>query len=228
MKTALNLAAAAALGLLAVAAAHAQTISVASGINGNEAEEVRLKRSGFAPIEDVAKEKRSVRRATYRDPYELPNAPSVTLEKTADGKYLFTVSGNYGKIQEAGEFTAAEWKDLVKLDPVLAAPKVGRTPIKIEPCFGKFMVVEAAEGGKTRRREVSSCGSDSGSQQMLYAYKVAGIVVNHLDKCDGQADETREPSWVLAECMKPVGRRVGDRCRGGQPAGAAPKAAAEE
>jgi len=196
--------------LLPLAAAAQAAGYVPLGVDGVESEEARLERAQFEPIAAVAAANRTVRRVTYRDPFANTYAPAVLLEKDSDGGATFTVTANGGKVKETGKLTAQEWASLVAMDAALAPPK----PVlraNAEVCHAKLMVIEAADGGKARRRNASMCGGEGDFQAMAYAYKVAELAVDKIEKCERFAEPTREPSWRLAACLQPPRRRGADQ-----------------
>jgi len=181
------------------------------GVDGFESEDARLERSSFQPIGEVAAAKRVVRRVTYRDPFASPYAPAVALEKSASGEITFTVTAAGGKVKETGVVTPTEWAELTAMGSALAPPKPMSARAKTEVCHAKLLVIETAEGGKAKRRNASMCGGEGDYKAMAYAYKVAEIAVSKIAKCEKFISDTREPSWTLAECIKPPRRRGADQ-----------------
>jgi len=171
-------------------------------VNGVESEHDRLERAQFEPIAQVASAKRSVRRVTYRDPFGNPNAPGVSIEKAADGSVTFIVTANGGKVKEEGKLTAQEWASLTALDAALAPPKAAPMHAKGEVCHAKLMVIEAADSGKSRRRNASMCGGEADYQAIAYAYKVAELVLGKISRCETFTQKDREPSWRLHACLR--------------------------
>jgi hypothetical protein len=178
---------------------------------GIEPENIRLERSSFEPIAQVAAAKRVVRRISWRDPFGSLYAPSVTLEKTPSGEVTFTVTGNYGKIKETGTITGEQWADILASEQALAPPPRNQR-ISNELCHSNRLVIETSDAdGKSRRRDASICGGPGDTNALLYTYKVADAVVLTMDKCARFAAKTRDPWWSLQNCVSPPRRRGADQ-----------------
>jgi len=190
---------------------HAQTpleapfrdTAISGPLSSEELDEAgRLKRSGFEPLAMIAKEKRTVRRVSYLDPFHSAAMPGVSIEKQADGEIVLNLTANRGKLKERVKITQAEWDDLVALDSqAFEKPKNPLTQAETkEMCHSDSIVIETSDAGNTRRRDASHCMRET--EAMLYGYKVAEIAVKNIEYCREYQASDREASAQLVECLR--------------------------
>jgi len=165
-------------------------------------EAARLSRSGFEPLAKIAKEKRTLRRVSYLDPFNTGAMPGVSIEKLPSGDVTLSLTANHGKAKEVVKISQDDWNSLVKLDrEAFMRPKNRMTPAEAKLiCHSDSIVIEIADAGKTRRRDASHCKKDT--EAMLYGYAVAAIAVENIPYCREYKAPDREPSAQLTECFR--------------------------
>jgi hypothetical protein len=166
-----------------------------------ELEPVRLAEAGFEPIDKVAAEGRTVRRASYADIYGEDGAPGVLLEKMADGEVRLTVTSMKGTVVDRAILKPEAWSKVTERDAKGLAAR-GKLNVSDEICMGSTVVIETAEAGKSRRRDAAVCNGAADLAAMEYARNLAYVAITSIPRCSGYIEHTREASWTLRDCLR--------------------------
>jgi len=166
-----------------------------------QVEQERLAQFKMEPIDTLAREGRTLRRVSFADIYRNPAAPAVTIEKKADGEIELTVVSYHGRVVDQATLKPEAWAMLTAKESTgLAARRAGG--VSDELCVGSTAVIEAAEGGKARRREAEICNGAADLAAWEYARLIAEIAITSIPRCAEHYEATRESSWTLRDCMR--------------------------
>jgi len=201
-KRALSLAAAVSV-LISATGACAETIPdiLPAPPSADQVERERLAQFQFEPIEKVAKEGRTLRRVSFADIYKNQAAPAVTVEKKAGGEIELTVVSYNGRVVDHALLKPEAWTLITAKDSAgLAARRAGKASDEL--CLGSTAVIEAAEGGKARRREAEVCRGQADLAALEYARFIAEIAITSIPRCAEHYEATRESSWTLRDCLR--------------------------
>lgn len=161
-------------------------------------------RAGFAPLERVAAEGRSVRRVLFQDPYRMLPVPAIEVELHPGDRATVTIVHRDGR-RETASLPAGAWERLRKMEGKTFVPK---EYVPWEPqtsqisrgssvCHGRTVRFGSAGKEGTGSGSWSQCG---GAKEERYAYAVemARLAVSTNERCTFDASE---PFFSVRACF---------------------------
>ena len=162
--------------------------------------------AGFQPLEAVAANKRTVKRALFEDPYMMLPVPGVEIEQMPDGSVTLKVIGRGGE-SSAAILPASAWTRLTNLEGSMLRPrpyvawdpaKAGAPSPPLPPiCHGWIVRFGAADKTGLGSGSWAQCGG--GDQPgWAYAVEIAKLAVSTRATCKF---DKANPFWAFNTCF---------------------------
>lgn len=175
-------------------------------VNQAKFEQKMFVEAGFQPLDDVAAEKRIVKRVLFQDPYMMLPVPGVEIERMANGSITLKVIGPAEKSSSV-VVPASAWTRLTSLQGTLFRPKpyVSWDPPKTDAplpppppiCHGWIAYFGTADATGLGSGSWAQCGSRD-QPELAFATEVARLAVSTRRAC--KFDEAN-PFWSFNACF---------------------------
>lgn len=185
----------------------------------------RLSQAGWSPIEQVAKQDREVRRASFEDGWRAYRIPAVALERGPDGQVELRLSIDRPSRVYRALVTEEIWREALAKDEAARKPP---PPPRVNPaatldipeippsCHGWSVTLETADDGKAWSVPANQCreGQDAA---LDYGFWLAHLAIDRIAQCaPARAEMASKPAtveaplWALISCAGRVGPKFLD------------------
>jgi hypothetical protein len=165
-------------------------------------------KAGFKPLDAIAFEKRTVKRALFEDPYMMLPVPGVEIERLPKGSVTLKVIGR--TVQSAPAILpASAWTRLTSLQGALFKrkayvpwdpPKADTSPLPPPPtCHGWIVRFGTTGDDGVTSGSWAQCGSND-QPELAYGAEIARLAVSTRPAC--KFDESN-PFWSFSTCFSP-------------------------
>lgn len=147
--------------------------------------------AGFQPIDALAADKRTVKRALFEDPYMMLPVPGVEIERMPNGTITLKVIGRTGASAPA-ILPASAWAQLISLQGTFLRPKPyvpwdppkASAPVPAPPpmCHGWLVRFGAADDTGVKSGSWAQCGG-SNQPGAAFAVRMAELAVSTRPSC---------------------------------------------
>jgi hypothetical protein len=163
---------------------------------------------GFKRLDDLAAQKRTVRRALFHDPYMMMSFPGIEVERMPDGSVALKMIGPDGESQPT-RLPGSAWTTLTGIEGTMFEPKpyvpwdppapdeISRPP---PICHGWIVRFGSVDTKGKATSSWAECGGER-EPQMAFAIEMARLAVSTRSSCKFDA---ASPFWSFSDCFGPA------------------------